>query len=142
MIAVLASETGALLAWAPTVTELPPAPLVSTVRTFAEWDAPPSAPWAWSPADVAWVIPAQPAAHLSRLAFRSRYTLAEQIGIQRAELEHPDPDVRATLAILRQSLSDAETVDVTDPRTIAAVTYHAQLGLIAPGRAAEILTAP
>lgn len=142
MIAVLASDAGALLAWAPTVGELPPPPLVSTVRVFAEWDAPPPAPWMWSPADVAWIVPAQPAARLSRLAFRSRYTLAEQVAIQRAELEHSDPDVRAMLAILRQSLADAETVEVTDPRTIAAVTYHAQLGLIAQARVAEILSLP
>jgi len=79
---------------------------------------------------------------LSRLAFRTRYTLPEQIAITRAETEAPDPDMRATLTILRQSLSDATDVDVTDPRTVMAVNYYATVGLIAPSRVAEILAAP
>lgn len=79
---------------------------------------------------------------VSRLAFRWRYTLAEQVAIHRAETEHEDPEVRATLAILRLSLAEADDVDPTDPRTVQGVQYHASLGLIAPERVAEILTAP
>lgn len=76
---------------------------------------------------------------LSRLAFRWRYTLAEQVAIQLAEQTHEDPEVRATLAVLRMSLAEANDVDVTDPRTQAGVQYHASVGLIAPERVAEIL---
>lgn len=76
---------------------------------------------------------------LSRLMFRWRYTLAEQIAIERAEREHQDPDVRAQLAILRRSLAEANDIDVDDPRTKMGVQYHASLGLIAPERVAEIL---
>lgn len=79
---------------------------------------------------------------LSRLAFRWRYTLAEQVAIQLREQTDEDPEVRATLAILRMSLAEAEDVDVTDPRTIDGVQYHASIGLIAPERVAQILAAP
>lgn len=76
---------------------------------------------------------------LSRLAFRWRYTLSEQVAIQLQEQNDEDPEVRATLAILRMSLAEAEDVDVTDPRTIQGVQYHASIGLIAPERVAQIL---
>jgi len=142
MIAVLADANGALIAWAPTVAALPPAPARSIVRELDAWDAPPSYPYEWSPVAVDWVIPSVPAPRLSRLAFRTRYTLAEQIAITRAETEAPDLTMRATLTILRQSLSDATDVDVTDPRTIMAVEYYATVGLLAPSRVAEILAAP
>lgn len=79
---------------------------------------------------------------LSRLAFRWRYTLAEQIAIDRATLEHPDPDVRSTLRILAASLAEAADVDVEDARTRQGVEYHATLGLIDPTRVPEILSAP
>jgi len=142
MIAVLADADGALIAWAPTVAALPPAPARSIVRELDAWDAPPSYPYQWSPVAVDWVIPSVPTPRLSRLAFRTRYALAEQIAITRAETEAPDPDMRATLTILRQSLSDATDVDVTDPRTVMAVHYYATVGLIAPSRVAEILATP
>jgi hypothetical protein len=79
---------------------------------------------------------------LSRLAFRWRYTLAEQVAIARAEKEHASADVRATLEILRLSLAEADDVDVTDLRTVQGVQYHAGLGLIAAERVAQILATP
>lgn len=137
MIAVLASGAGALLAWAPTVADLPAPPANSVIRELAAWDAPPPLPYVWSPADLAWVVPPTP--KLSKLAFRWRYTLAEQVGIELAERDHADATVRATLAVLRMSLAEATDIDVTDPRTIAGVQYHASVGLLAPERVAEIL---
>jgi hypothetical protein len=86
------------------------------------------------------IIPDVP--KLSRLSFRWRYTLADQVAIEIAERTHADATVRATLRVLRQSLSEAEDIDVTDPRTVQGVQYHASLGLIAPARVAEILAAP
>ena len=142
MIAVLADANGALIAWAPTVAGLPPIPARSIVRELQEWDAPPSPPYVWSASAINWVLSTVTTPRLSRLAFRTRYTLAEQIAITRAETEAPDPDMRATLTILRQSLSDATDVDVTDPRTVMAVNYYATVGLLAPSRVAEILATP
>lgn len=81
-------------------------------------------------------------ARLSRLAFRWRYTIEEQVAIHRAEMEHSDPNVRATLTVLRLSLSEAEDVDPTDPRTVQGVEFHAALGLIAAARVPEILATP
>lgn len=79
---------------------------------------------------------------LSRLAFRWRYTLAEQIAIDQATTDHPDATVRSTLRVLAASLAEATDVDVADPRTVQGVQYHASLGLIAPARVAEILAPP
>lgn len=76
---------------------------------------------------------------LSRLAFRWRYTLAEQVAIDMAEESHPNVQARHTLRVLRMSLAEANDVDVTDPRTRQGVEFHASLGLIAPERVAEIL---
>ena len=142
MIAVLASGSGALLAWGPTVADLPTPPANSVLRELAAWDAPPPLPYVWSPSALEWVVPASTPRKLSRLEFRWRYTLAEQVAIEVAEREHPDTTVRATLAVLRMSLSEATDIDVTDPRTVAGVQYHASVGLIQAGRVAEILAAP
>jgi hypothetical protein len=79
---------------------------------------------------------------LTRLEFRWRYTLAEQIAIDIAMTTHADETVRATLRVLASSLSDATEIDPADPRTIQGVQYHAAVGLIAPGRVAEILATP
>lgn len=142
MIAVLASSRGALLAWAATAAELPAPPAESVVRELAAWDAPPPLPYVWNPEALDWVVPADPTRKLTRLEFRWRYTLAEQVALEVAEREHVDVTVRATLAILRMSLAEATEVDVTDPRTIQGVQYHASIGCIAPSRVAEILAAP
>jgi hypothetical protein len=76
---------------------------------------------------------------LTRLAFRWRYTLAEQVAIEVAMATHADDTVRATLRVLASSLSEATEIDVTDPRTQQGVQYHAAQGLIAAERVAEIL---
>lgn len=85
-------------------------------------------------------LPVEP--QLTRLQFRWRYTTAEQVAIKRAEDEHPDANVRATLKVLRESLAEADFIDVTDARTIAGVQYHAAVGLIAASRIDEILAPP
>ena len=76
---------------------------------------------------------------LSRLEFRWRYTLAEQLGIELAERTHETATVRATLAVLRQSLAESTEIDVRDPRTVQGVQYHASIGLIATDRVTQIL---
>jgi hypothetical protein len=138
MIAILASGAGALLAWAPTAAELPAPPAESTVRELAAWDAPPPLPYVWTPSLLDWAVP-DTRVRLTRLEFRWRYTLAEQIAIDVATTDHADATVRATLRVLAASLAEANDIDLTDPRTVQGVQYHEALGLIAPGRAAEIL---
>lgn len=140
MLAVLISASGALLAWAPTAGELPTPPASSTVREFPEWDTPPASPYVWSAVALAFVVPAAARETLTRLQFRWRYTLAEQVALDVAEKTHADATVRSTLSILRQSLAEATEIDRTDPRTVQGVQYHAALGLIAPSRVTEILT--
>ncbi len=76
---------------------------------------------------------------LTRLEFRWRYTLAEQIAIEVAMTTHADATVRATLRVLASSLSEATEIDPADPRTVQGVQYHATLGLITAERVAEIL---
>jgi hypothetical protein len=137
MIAILASGSGALLAWAPTEAALPTPPANAVTRTLDAWDAPPPLPYQWSPTALDWVVPAPP--KLTRLEFRWRYTLAEQIAVDTATVIHADATVRATLRVLSASLAEATEIDVTDPRTVQGVQYHAALGLIAPERVAEIL---
>jgi hypothetical protein len=130
------------LAWASTVQGLPTPPANSVVREIDAWDAPPPLPYVWSPTALDWIVPESVTVKLSRLQFRWRYTLAEQVAIELAEREHADATVRATLAVLRMSLSEATDIDVSDPRTVQGVQYHAAVGLIQAGRVAEILAAP
>lgn len=139
MLAVLISASGALLGWAPTPAELPTPPASSTIREFPEWDAPPAEPYVWSAADRAFIVPAAAREKLTRLQFRWRYTLDEQVALDVAEKSHASATVRSTLSILRQSLAEATEIDRADPRTVQGVQYHAAVGIIAPARVAEIL---
>lgn len=136
---ILTDPRGALLAWAPTVEGLPPAPTESVLLERPAWAAPPAEPYRYDPAVRDWVVPVPARAKLSRLAFRWRFTLEEQLALRAAEREHPEPSVRDTLAIMRESLSDVEDdsgVDVADPRTVGGATLSVDLlvaaGLLSP----------
>ena len=137
MIYVQASGAGALLAWASTEAGLPTPPPNSVVLSLASWDAPPPPPYRWVPELLDFAVAS--VGRLSRLQFRSRYTLAEQVAIAVMTETHADPVVRATLRVLDAALSQAEDVHTRDPRTVQGVQYHASLGVIAAGRVAEIL---
>jgi hypothetical protein len=139
MLVVLVSASRALLAWGATAADLPAPPENSIVRELAAWDAVPPSPYQWDPETLDFVVFPKPVPTMSTLTFQWRYTLAEQVAIDRASEEHPDPNVRATLRILDKSLMRANDADVTDLRTIQGVQYHASLGLIQPARVAEIL---
>ncbi|MCO4101060.1 MAG: hypothetical protein HEQ38_17035 [Gemmatimonas sp.] len=87
-------------------------------------------------------------APLSRLDFRWRLTLEEQIAIERAMEEHPDPNVRAQLRILEKSLAqvtDASGVKVDDPRTQGGAAATVQVlvgaGVVTPANAPTRLAA-
>lgn len=135
LYALYALPSGALLGTATDPATLVPDPS-SAVRGYPEWDAVPSPPWVWVPSVRRWEVPGD---QVRPLAFRWRYTLAEQVAVEIAEQTHEDATVRATLRILRTSLEIGDYVDPRDPRTVLGVQYHAGLGLIAPERVAEIL---
>lgn len=83
---------------------------------------------------------------VSVLAFRRRFTLAERAAIEWAAVDRADqPDaLRQQAAMLRATLADqaaAKFIDLEDATTVAGVQGMEAMDLIAPGRAAEILSA-
>jgi len=92
----------------------------------------------------------QPAAgqrRVSVLAFRRRFTPAERAAIEWAAVDRPEQTdaQRLLAAALRATLADqaaATYIDLADADTVAGVQTLEALGLLATGRAAEILGAP
>ena len=95
---------------------------------------------------VKFYIPQQDApTKLTRLEFRSRFTLQEKAAIDLASLDNPQASMEQRLiaASLRAMLADqamAEFIDLSDETTIAGVQYLAQVGLLTEKRAQEVLT--
>lgn len=84
---------------------------------------------------------------ITRAAFRSRFTQTEKIAIELAGLDDPSAtmEARSQAAAIRTYQKDvdaAEFIDLTEPATAGGVQALAAAGLLAEGRAAEILTAP
>jgi len=84
---------------------------------------------------------------VSVLWFRRRFTPAEKAAIEWASVDRPDqPEAqRMQAAALRATLADqaaAKFIHLEDPATEAGVQGLEALGIIAPGRALEIVTAP
>lgn len=79
------------------------------------------------------VVTVAPMAPFSKLAFLRRFTTAERIAIR----AHDEPVTKDFLYLLDL----AEEVDVRDQDTRAWVNYLETCGVLAPGRAAEILAA-
>lgn len=95
--------------------------------------------------------PAQPLGdsprRISKLAFRNRFTKAEKAGIEFAALDDPTAPIaqRQQAAALRADLKDQEQatfIDLDDEDTRTGVLTLEMVGLIASGRAVEILDAP
>lgn len=83
------------------------------------------------------------------LQYRSRFTEAEKVGIELAASDDPSAPMpqRVLAATLRVYLADLaavkeQMVDLTDPKHLAGLTKLEQAGLLAQGRAAEILALP
>ena len=99
-------------------------------------------------------IPAEAAAptrRVTKLQFRNLFTSAEKVAIEFAALDNPNgtQEERLQAAGLRVFLADVESatpdpdgtsIDLDDPRTVAGVNALESYGLIATGRAAEILS--
>lgn len=84
---------------------------------------------------------------LTRLAFRNRFTPAEKAAIELAALDDPGAPIaqRQQAAALRANQADlaaATFVDLASADTRAGVQMLEAAGLIAEGRALEILDAP
>jgi hypothetical protein len=94
------------------------------------------------------VPPAPPEVrHITKLAFRNRFTQAEKAMIEIASLDSPVAPMqrRAQAAGLRASMKDQEVaqyIDLSRPETRAGVQQLEAAGLLAAGRAAVILDAP
>lgn len=76
---------------------------------------------------------AEPVRTVTKLEYLRRFTQVERIAIRAASTQSPE------LADYLAMLEIAQDIDLDDPDTVAAVTMLEQAGLIAAGRAAEIL---
>lgn len=79
------------------------------------------------------------------LAFRNRFTSAEKVAIELASLDNPaatmeQRQLAASLRVFNADLAVASFVDVARSDTIAGVNMLEQYGIIAAGRAAQILS--
>lgn len=91
--------------------------------------------------------PADVARRITKLAFRNRFTKAEKAGIEFAALDDPTAPIsqRQQAAALRADLKDQEQatfIDLDDEDTRTGVLTLEAVGLIAAGRAVEILDTP
>lgn len=84
---------------------------------------------AWNP-ETHEFDPLPPVRALSRLEFLRRFTAAERIAIRAST----DPVVEDMMALQ----DAAEYIDIDDADTQAGLQYLASVGLLTPGRAAEI----
>ena len=81
---------------------------------------------------------------ITRLMFRNRFTQAEHVIIEIASLDDTAAPMQqrqmaAALRVLQRQVSDAEFIDLNDIVTRAGVQQLEAFGLLAEGRAAEIL---
>jgi len=97
------------------------------------------------------VVPPAPSRRATKLQFRNLFTTEEKVAIELAALDNPSADMetRAQAAGLRVFLEDLDSatpdpdgtsIDLDDPRTVAGVNALESYGLIATGRATEILS--
>lgn len=91
--------------------------------------------------------PAPVSRHITRLAFRQRFTQAELIAIEIACLDDPSAPIQqrqqaAALRVMQRQVGEATYIDLDRPDTRAGVQQLEAAGLIGPGRAAQILDAP
>jgi len=77
---------------------------------------------------------------LTKFQFRSLFTFAERVEIDDfANNTNLTTDQKRQLKTLQYDLSIAESINLQDPLTIQGVQLLETLGLIAPGRASQVL---
>ena len=87
-----------------------------------------------------YIVPAQQPPLITRLAFLSRFTDAEAIQIDLASAGQTVP--AATLRRYMAKVNAATFIDLSREDTRAGVEQLESLGILAAGRAVEILDAP
>lgn len=92
-------------------------------------------------------VPSTPARAITYWAFRKRFTHAERVGMELAALDDPAaaPAARQAAAAVRVYLADAAAarwIDLDDEDTRIGAQALEAMGLLAAGRATEILDAP
>lgn len=103
-------------------------------------------PGAWRLAEVQ-STPVLPPPHITKLAFRNRFTRAEKVIIEMAALDDPSAPLeqRQQAAALRADLKDqqdATYIDLSREDLQEGIRALETVGLLGAGRAEEILTAP
>ncbi|CAN7520703.1 hypothetical protein [Acidovorax sp. LjRoot194] len=83
---------------------------------------------------------------VSVLGFRRRFTPEEKAAIEWAAVDRPEQPEAARMqaAALRATIADqaaAQFIDLEDPATVRGVQGLEAVGILAPGRAQEIVTA-
>lgn len=84
--------------------------------------------------------------HITRLAFRSRFTQAELIGLEIAGLDDPNAamparQLAAAVRVMQRQVAEATYIDLDRADTRAGVQQLESVGLLATGRALQILDA-
>lgn len=84
--------------------------------------------------------------HITRLAFRNRFTQAELVTLEIAGLDDPSApmtqrQLAASVRVMQRQVSEASYIDLDRTDTRAGVIQLETAGLLAPGRALEILDA-
>jgi hypothetical protein len=74
--------------------------------------------------------------HLTKLDFLNRFSVEEKVAILTAA------ESSAELKVYLFDFNNSDVIDLTDAETVTAVNMLETAGLIATGRAAEILTCP
>lgn len=91
--------------------------------------------------------PSPPTRRVTRLAFDNRFTQDERIGIDMASIDNPQASyaqrqLQAALRDMRRQVNNATFIDLDRLDTRAGVQQLENIGLLATGRAAEILDNP
>lgn len=84
---------------------------------------------------------ASPALEITKYQFRKLFTLAERIAVDNAPTNSALPaQARATLVTINKDMELSGIVQLDNPDVAAGVNFLEQIGLIAAGRAAQILS--
>lgn len=91
--------------------------------------------------------PAPELRHITKLAFRNRFTMKEKVAIELAGNINPNDPVQkqqlaATVCASNTDVAASTYIDLDRPDTRAGVKSMEDFGLLAAGRAAEILDNP
>lgn len=95
----------------------------------------------WQYLNGAWVppTPVNPRI-LTPLQFRQRLTLAERVALDGFEDSALPVQAKAMLRTLLADLAVAKDVDLDNPSTVQGLQFIESVGIIAPGRAAQIVS--